>query len=74
MCFCRECLNSLVALGFHFKVLHDYVERETSWLPGQQKSSLIRRAIATGLSGHILLILMQSVYFELLLHCTVHSL
>ncbi|CAL5227089.1 g9995 [Coccomyxa viridis] len=46
----REGLNSLVALGFHFKVLQDYVEQETSLLPGQRQSSLIRRAIATGLS------------------------
>ena len=51
---CREGLNSLVALGFHFKVLQDYVEQETSLLPGQRQSSLIRRAIATGLSGTIL--------------------
>ncbi len=54
MCFCRECLNSLVALGFHFKVLQDYVEQETSLLPGQRQSSLIRRAIATGMSGTFL--------------------
>ena len=51
LCVCREGLNSLVALGFHFKVLQEYVEQETSLLPGQPQSSLIRRAIATGLSG-----------------------
>lgn len=49
--YCREGLNSLVALGFHFQALQDYVEGTTSLLPGQQKSSLIRRAVATGLSG-----------------------
>ena len=47
----RDGLNSLVALGFHCQALQDYVESATSLLPGQQKSSLIRRAVATGLSG-----------------------
>ena len=47
----RDGLNSLVALGFHCQALQDYVESATSPLPGQQKSSLIRRAVATGLSG-----------------------
>ncbi|CAK0758510.1 hypothetical protein CVIRNUC_002625 [Coccomyxa viridis] len=46
----RDGLNSLVALGFHCQALQDYVESATSLLPGQQKSSLIRRAVATGLS------------------------
>lgn len=40
-----------MALGFHFQALQDYVEGTTSLLPGQQKSSLIHRAVATGLSG-----------------------
>ena len=47
----RDGLNSLLALGFHCQALQDYVESATSLLPGQQKSSLIRRAVATGLSG-----------------------
>jgi hypothetical protein len=38
-------------MGFHFQALQDYVEGTTSLLPSQQKSSLIRRAVATGLSG-----------------------
>ena len=47
----RDGLNSLVALGFHCQALQDYVESATLLLPGQQKSSLICRAVATGLSG-----------------------
>ena len=47
----RDGLNSLVALGFHCQALQDYVESAASLLPGQQKSSLIRKAVATGLSG-----------------------
>ena len=47
----RDGLNCLVALGFHCQALQDYVESATTLLPGQQKSSLIRRAVATGLSG-----------------------